>query len=473
MQLFNSLSQQVEELVPVHAGEVGMYSCGPTVYSNLHIGNLSAFIYADILRRVVRLSGYDVRHVMNITDVDDKTIRDSKAKYPNEEPIQALKKLTDTYTDVFKNDITAVGVDITAIEFVSAVNAIPDMIKLIQQILDAKVGYVAEGGIYFSVSRYTELGHAYGRLQKIDMTQSMSRIAHDEYEKDQASDFALWKEATPGEPTWEAQFTVDGQVITMSGRPGWHIECSAMSQVLGVPFDIHTGGIDLKFPHHENEIAQSVAAGATDLAMLFVHNNHILVDGRKMSKSLGNITTLREVEEKGYEPMAFRLLVLESQYRNESNFSWAILEAAANRLKKWQAWADVRYQTYSELEHPMQSIEIESYKQAYILALQDDLSTPQALVEIHSGLEQAMLRGVDKNAKSHFDDFLKAIKDGIGIDLMQSEDIPVEAQELLRERQVAREAKDWDKSDKLRDKLAERGLKVLDDPVRGQIWQRL
>ncbi len=159
MQLFNSLSQQVEELVPVHAGEVGIYSCGPTVYSNLHIGNLSAFIYADILRRVVRLSGYDVRHVMNITDVDDKTIRDSKAKYPNEEPIQALKKLTDTYTDVFKNDITAVGVDITAIEFVSAVNAIPDMIKLIQQILDAKVGYVAEGGIYFSVSRYHATQH--------------------------------------------------------------------------------------------------------------------------------------------------------------------------------------------------------------------------------------------------------------------------------------------------------------------------
>jgi cysteinyl-tRNA synthetase len=462
----------MDDLVPIRAGTVGMYSCGPTVYSNLHIGNLAAFIYADVLRRAVTLSGYDVRHIMNITDVDDKTIRDSKIMYPEEDPLTALRMLTETYTTIFKNDITAVGVDTQAIEFVSAVSSIPAMITLIQRVLDANIGYIAEGGIYFSIARYTALGHTYGRLQKVDMTQSKSRIAHDEYDKDNASDFALWKAATAGEPVWDAQFTVDGDIVTMPGRPGWHIECSAMSETLGTPFDIHTGGIDLKFPHHENEIAQSVAAGAHDLAHIFVHNNHILVDGRKMSKSLGNITTLREVEARGFSPMAFRLLVLESHYHNESNFSWEILEAAANRLKKWQTWADVRHQSNANIEQPMQPSEIEKHRQALIAALEDDLATPKALIAIHSGLEQAMLCGVDSISLPHFELFLEVIKNGIGIDLMQTEGVSGEIQALLERRQVAREAKDWTQSDTLRDELATHGITVIDDPRRGQVWQR-
>jgi cysteinyl-tRNA synthetase len=206
---------------------------------------------------------------------------------------------------------------------------------------------------------------------------------------------------------------------------------------------------------------------------MFVHNNHILIDGRKMSKSLGNITTLREIEEHGFSPMAFRLLILESHYRSESNFSWTILEAAANRLKKWQAWADVRYQTQNELIHPIQPDEIDNFKQSFIESLQDDLATPKALAEIHTGLEQAMLRGVDNGSRPHFDLFLQAIKDGIGIDLTQSETVSAEILELLEKRQSARNAKDWPQADKLRDELFGRGVKVSDDPARGQIWQKL
>ena len=288
MELYNSLSKKVEKLKPTN-DTVSIYSCGPTVYNRAHIGNLSAYIVADVLRRTVKATYGSVKHVMNYTDVDDKTIKASKNKYPNEEPAVALEMLTDHYIEVFLKDMELVGNSVSDIDFIRATDpkTIGGMKALIRKLYEEGFAYVAEDGIYFSIKDYKEAGNKYGQLVDLsNCTLSKERIENDEYDKKDIHDFALWKKKKEGEPAWE--FILDGKDIT--GRPGWHIECSVMSEMnLGVPFDIHTGGIDLKFPHHENEIAQSTAFRSNKTyARFFVHNEHILIDGKKMSKSLNN-----------------------------------------------------------------------------------------------------------------------------------------------------------------------------------------
>ncbi len=480
MKLYNTLTRKVEAFRPLEDKKVKMYSCGPTVYNNLHIGNLSAFIYADLLRRTLAASGYDVTAVMNITDVDDKTIRDSKRDYPDADPMDALQKLTRKYEDVFKNDIERIGNDTSALTYIRATETIEEMIALTQKLLNNGIAYPADDGIYFSIKEYETAGFKYGLLQKIDRSHEHERIANDEYDKDHVSDFALWKKAEEGEPSWDAIFTHEGKEIEMAGRPGWHIECSAMSEkLLEVPFDIHTGGIDLKFPHHENEIAQSCgSSGEKEFARYFVHNNHILIDGKKMSKSLGNFYTLRDIEEKGFDPIAFRLLVLSSHYGNESNFTWEILEAAQNRLKNWQAAADLRWQTQSrhperseteskdlaadkdQISRPRSGHEASQARDDILRALQDNLDTPQAIATIDQYF--------DKSTPD--DDILKNIKDLLGIDLLKP-DITNEQKQLIKNRETARDAKDWAKSDELRDQLKEQGLEIKDTD-HGSIWSR-
>jgi cysteinyl-tRNA synthetase len=377
MKIYNSLSKKYEEFTPIRNKLVGIYSCGPTVYNNLTIGNISSFIYADIIRRSLTVNGYEVKHVMNITDIDDKTIRDSKIEYPKDDPMEALAKLTSKYTKIFMEDIEKSGVDVKSIEFVSAVNSIDEMINLTQKLIDNNIAYIADDGVYFSITKYYQSGHKYGLLQNIATQQSKSRILNDEYDKDSASDFALWKKAQPDEPFWDAEFSEDNMITKLPGRPGWHIECSAMSEkILGVPFDIHTGGIDLKFPHHENEIAQTCGAGAEKLANYFVHNNHILVDGKKMSKSLNNYHTLRDIENKNFSPMAFRMLVLESHYHSESNFSWEILSAAQNRINNWASVYELVWQLPENDDYQV----IETINKR----LADDFNTPLALKDIDS-----------------------------------------------------------------------------------------
>jgi len=284
VELYNSLKKKKEVFESIDEGVVRMYSCGPTVYDSPHIGNLSTFIRDDLLKRTLKAAGYKVKHVMNITDVDDKTIRDSKNKeYLVEgDEMQSLLNLVDRFSKVFQEDISKVGNDVYSVEFIRATDAIPEMVKLTNELLKNGIAYKSDDGIYFSISKYLESGKEYGVLQKLNLSQNRSRIDNDEYEKDSAADFALWKAKSEGEPSWDANFVdIDGNRFGMAGRPGWHIECSAMSQkLLGVPFDIHTGGIDLKFPHHENEIAQSCGALGTDsFANTFVHMSHILVDG--------------------------------------------------------------------------------------------------------------------------------------------------------------------------------------------------
>lgn len=465
MKLYNSLTKTIEDFVPLKGGEVSMYSCGPTVYNNLHIGNLSAFIYADLLRRTLA-SEYKVKAVMNITDVDDKTIRDSKRDYPELEPMDALKKLTSKYEKVFMDDIAKVGNDTQAITFIRATETITEMIKLTQKLLDASIAYPADDGIYFSIEQYELAGYEYGKLQQINRKNEQARINSDEYDKDSASDFALWKRQETGEPAWPAKFKAGGKIINMPGRPGWHIECSAMSEkLLGTPFDIHTGGIDLKFPHHENEIAQSCGANEQlDFAKYFVHNNHVLIDGKKMSKSLGNFYTLRDIESKGYDPMAFRLLALSSHYRSESNFSWEILEAAQNRLSNWQATADLRWQEDKAIDSGILGHE---YHDKIMTALQNDLDTPKVLSTIDEAFDKINDLHI---CKPCIEIILQTIRDLLGINLFRN-DISNTQKELIKDREQARENKDWAKSDEIRDRLKGQGIE-LSDTEYGTIWSR-
>ncbi len=280
IKLHNTLTKQVDEFQPLSADKVTIYSCGPTVYDHVHIGNLSAFIAADTLRRMVSGLGYDVKHVMNFTDVDDKTIRRSREDYADLEPIDALKKLTTKYGNLFIEDMQKIGNDTEALSFIKAADdaTIEGMRELIKSLYEGGFAYVADDGVYFSIEAYKKSGKTYGQLVELsEANTSSERIQNDEYDKESIHDFSLWKTKKPGEPAWE--FTLDGHDLT--GRPGWHLECSVMSKMgLGQPFDIHTGGIDLTFPHHENEIAQSTA-GQSDptYAQVFVHNEHILVDG--------------------------------------------------------------------------------------------------------------------------------------------------------------------------------------------------
>lgn len=468
MKLYNSLTKQIEYFVPLESGEVSIYSCGPTVYNNLHIGNLSAFIYADLLRRTLA-SEYDVKAVMNITDVDDKTIRDSKRDYPELGSMEALKKLTSKYEQVFIDDIAKVGNDIQSITFIRATETIDEMITLTQKLLDAGIAYSADDGIYFSIEQYELAGHKYGKLQQIDHKNEQARINSDEYDKDSASDFALWKRQEAGEPAWPAKFKAKGKAIDMPGRPGWHIECSAMSEkLLGTPFDIHTGGIDLKFPHHENEIAQSCGASAqTDFAKYFVHNNHVLIDGKKMSKSLGNFYTLRDIEANGYDPMAFRLLVLSSHYRSESNFSWEILEAAQNRLNSWQATADLRWQTI-QADQPKAQAAFDKTAAGILEALENDLDTPTVLAIIDKLFDSVSKFNLNEQSRRSFENILETINNLLGIDLFR-DDISDEQKELISQREKARENKDWLKSDEIRESLKEQSIE-LNDTQNGTIW---
>ena len=265
IKLYNSLSHKKEAFEPIQASAVSMYSCGPTVYDKIHIGNLRAFITADLLQRTLRhVEGMAVKWVMNITDIDDKIINRLERDYPGVDPETARAELTKKYTDVFLRDIGAVGINAQDIQIVSAVDSIAAMQQLITELYQKNIAYIADGSVYFSIERYQDAGQVYGQLVNLEYD-AEARVTDDQDQKEGVADFALWKAQKPGEPAWE--FMLDGQKLP--GRPGWHIECSAMSSVaLGLPFDIHTGGIDLKFPHHENEIAQS----GGKLANYFVHN---------------------------------------------------------------------------------------------------------------------------------------------------------------------------------------------------------
>ena len=467
MRLFNTRTQQVEEFKTLDGSQIAkIYSCGPTVYNHAHIGNMSAYIFADILRRTLQLAGYKTKHAMNFTDVDDKTIRDSVIKYASLSPDKALEKLTRHYENVFRKEMVSVGNDIEALTFIRATESIEGMQQLIISLIEQGIAYIAEDGIYFSIKEYQK-SRVYGQLSHVEVAdESQSRIDNDEYDKDSARDFALWKRQKPGEPAWD--FEIDGE--NLRGRPGWHIECSTMSVgELGQPFDIHTGGIDLIFPHHENEIAQSTAGDQAELyANFFVHNNHLLVDGTKMAKSKHNFYTLPDIAERGFDPLDFRMLILQSHYRNASNFSWDNLAAAQTRRRNWRNIAEMRWQIPDSKDDGQTEI-INNLIEETSRILQDDLDTPKALRVIDQAFDQFSTDNLNHSA---LDNLLQFIDRSLGLKLVATTpDIADAERNLLAKRNDAKAIKDWAESDKLRAELAAKGITV-NDLADKTIWRR-
>jgi cysteinyl-tRNA synthetase len=470
MNIYNSLTSGIELFSPINSDEVGIYTCGPTVYDDVHIGNLSSFIYADSLARVLRLD-YRVKHVMNITDVDDKTIRRSQKHYPTLDPKQALSKLTKEYEDKFKADIAKLNIDPNKYTFIRATQSIDLMQELINKLLETGFAYLADDGIYFSISKYRSSGKKYGKLIKLDLTDtdsSQSRIDNDEYDKQTIHDFALWKFKKDNEPAWS--YIINGQ--DYPGRPGWHIECSAMStSLLGQPFDLHTGGVDLKFPHHENEIAQSTSDDSSEyLAKTFFHNEHLLNDSQKMSKSLNNFLTLDDISKQIDDLVAFRLLVLQSNYKNRADFSIDNLKAANTRLLSYKNFAALKYQL--DETNKSGKFNFKRIQDQIISAMNDDLNSPKALAELSMFINTIENSLINYDQAKDLDNFLKLVDELFGFGLDQIDDITMSQKTKLISRFTKRQNKDWQGSDLIRDDLLKAGIGIIDTD-KYQIWFRV
>lgn len=456
MQIYNTMTRQKEEFVPVTPGEVKMYVCGPTVYNYFHIGNARPFVVFDTLRRYFEFLGYKVTFVQNFTDIDDKLI--NRAREEN----TTVKELADRYIKEYYIDADALGVE-RASENPRATEHIDDILKLVKELIDKGHAYVTDNGdVYFDVRSYSPYGKLSG--QSIDALESGARVDMGEVKRDPL-DFALWKAAKPGEPSWDTPWGV-------KGRPGWHIECSAMSMsILGAPFDIHAGGRDLIFPHHENEIAQSEAATGKTFANYWMHNGYINIDNEKMSKSLGNFKLVREIS-KEYELEAMRLFLLHAQYRNPVNFSRELMEEAESSLERIRT-ARTRLNDALKRDMDVAGAAAEEFKKTvddmrarFIAAMDDDLNTADAL-----GVLFDLVRAVNtyvsidtqkaalEKADALFSDMCKVFG------LLQKhveEEFSAEAVALLEQRQEARGNKDYKRADEIRDKLKEMGLAVED-----------
>ncbi|PJE59795.1 MAG: cysteine--tRNA ligase [Candidatus Portnoybacteria bacterium CG10_big_fil_rev_8_21_14_0_10_44_7] len=449
--LRNSLTNQKEEFISLNKKQVRIYTCGPTVYDFAHIGNLRSYLLADILQRTLKFNGYNVLWAMNITDVDDKTIKKALAAAPDQKPKGALAALTEKYTQTFWADLEKLNI-VRPDRTPTATGTIGAMRELIGSILAADYAYIKDGSVYFNVRKYARK-FKYGQLTKIDLKKMKigTRIDLDEYDKESAQDFALWKAAKPNEPFWE--LGLGGQKLP--GHPGWHIECSAMSKkYLGVPFDIHTGGVDLKFPHHENEIAQSaIGYHAAKLANFFLHNEHILVNGQRMAKRFHNFFTLNDLIKKGYNPLSFRYLVLQNHYSSLLNFTWESLTAAQAALDK--IYTLTRDLATAKTEEASKEYGVN--QQEFQTFINDDLDTPRALALLREILGRSLEPETKKGLIFEFDRVL-----GLGLGQVKEINIPTAITRLAEQRQQAREQKNWSQADKLRKEIKRQGYLIED-----------
>lgn len=474
IRLYNTLTKSVEPFVPLRDDGVRMYSCGPTVYDVAHIGNMRAFLFPDVLQRMLRVvGGYPVHWVMNVTDIDDKTIRDSAVGSPRwrpemgeqtSDPLENLRLYTSYFTTEFLADLRTFGIDVDHVVNPRATDYIAQMQQLTRDILAAGYAYVSDGSVYFNVAAYSAK-HTYGRLFTID-TQNFRegvRIDADEYDRESVSDFVLWKGQKDGEPAWD--FEIDGQNVP--GRPGWHIECSAMSQeILGLPFDIHTGGVDLRFPHHEDELAQCTAGyHVHDQATFWMHNEFLEVEGKKMSKSLGNFFTLRDLIGRGIDPLDVRFAMLQAHYRAVFNFTFDGVAAARTARAKVQ---DYVYDVI-EAAGDQQAVASDGVGRALLdavgQALADDVHTPRALAALFVFIGEHPARSLTAIDAASVLDALRAINDVFAVVTLAARpavEIPDDIRELAEQRWAARAAKNWSESDRLRDELGARGWTMKD-----------
>ncbi len=454
--IYNTMTRSKEELIPLDGKQVRMYTCGPTVYNYAHIGNFRAYMFEDLLRRYIQFCGFGVIQVQNLTDVDDKTIRSSI------EQGLPLKEYTQKYIEAFFDDLAKLNIE-PAEHYPAATDYIPEMIALIETLFEKGYAYQSDdGSVYYSIDKFP----TYGKLARLDREgmQSGARVDQDEYDKDNAADFALWKAYVPedGDVVWDSPWG--------RGRPGWHIECSAMSmKLLGESFDLHTGGVDNIFPHHEDEIAQSEAATGKPYSKYWMHCGYLVVDGRKMSKSLGNFYTLREILDMGYTGREVRYELLSAHYRQSLNFAFKSLDANRAALKRLdEFYANMVEAIGTETEAGELPAWASGTRAAFAEAMDDDMNISGAMAAIfemvHAGnkaMAEAPISGKEALAVSNL---WKELDTVLGILMPPEEQVDPEVAELLEARTTARAEKNWAESDRIRDRLAELGWTVKDTP---------
>lgn len=465
MRFYNSLSRKKEEFIPVVEGQVRMYNCGPTVYNYIHVGNARPLVVFDTLRRFLIYKGYDVKYVVNFTDIDDKII-----KKANEEGVSA-KEIAERYIEAFLED--AKGLNLYDYETINpkATEYIDKMIDFIQGLMDKGAAYNVDGNVYFDISK-TE---GYGKLSKknLDELVSGARIEVNE-EKKNPMDFALWKKAKPGEPSWDSPWG--------EGRPGWHIECSVMARsLLGDTIDIHSGGEDLQFPHHENEIAQSETLTGKPFANYWLHNGMITVDNKKMSKSEGNFFTVREVAEE-YDLEVLRFFLLSAHYRSPINFSREAMDHTEKALERlYNSKSNLEYLMEKAAERDLSDVDekhidkIEDYKRQFVESMEDDLNTAEAIAALFELVKYTNTEfNEDSNKKviSKAYDSLMELSKVLGILTKKEELLEEEILELIQKRTEARKNKDYKLADEIRDLLKEKGI-ILEDTKDGVKWKRV
>jgi len=497
IRLHNTLGRRLEPFEPLAPGRAGLYTCGPTVYNHVHIGNLRTFLFEDLLKRALRHLGYEVTHVMNLTDVDDKTIRGASERGVT------LDEFTEPYIASFHRDLAALGVD-RADEYPRATRCIAEMQAVIAKLIERGHAYSSDGSVWFRIATDPD----YGKLSGVDLAEARQgeRVASDEYEKEDVRDFVLWKGAKPGEPDWAKWDSPWGP-----GRPGWHIECSAMSAMyLGDTFDIHCGGVDNMFPHHENEIAQSESATGKPFVRYWLHAEHLIVDGQKMSKSLGNQYTLRDLLEKGLRARAIRHALISVHYRQKLNFTIEGVNAAQRSLQRVDEMRfRLRHAAPAGTEAPNAELDsaAERAREAFASALADDLNISGALAAVFDLVRAANVaidRGVSQKQKDSIEGLMAEFDAVVGT--LREESWPVTGRDDLRAgpaevrgsgvaradesagaaetlpsrdavqslvdaRNAARARRDFQEADRLRDELAAQGI-VLEDTPQGTRWKR-
>jgi len=480
IKFFNTLGGKIEPFHPLQEGKVKLYTCGPTVYDFPHIGNHRANIFEDLLKRFLIFMGYDVTHVMNITDVDDKTIKGANALGVS------LSDYTEKYIHAFFDDIEILNIQ-KADHYPRATEHITEMVEMVKDLYEKGYAYKKDGSYYFSIAKFK----SYGRLANIDLSQLKAgiRMDSDEYEKESVQDFALWKARKEGEPFWETDIG--------PGRPGWHIECSVMSaKYLGETFDIHCGGVDNIFPHHENEIAQSEAHFGKKFVNYWLHCQHLIRDGKKMSKSKGNIITLRElIENHRADPLAIRLLLLSTHYRKMLNFTFEALDQAKSSLDRLNEFIfQLANTSFVESENPEVSNIIQDMKRKFVAGLINDLNISSSLTALFEMIKKiniliskneifksdsvnllSSMASIDKvlgvatfpnNIKIH-----DSLKGGEGIQIeFVAQSLPEEVEKRIQEREKARKEKNYSLADKIREDLLRQGI-ILEDTKDGVRWK--